>query len=174
MSYDEFDIGAIELSRDYAEELNADWILRQEVSSEAAFFGATIVALGFPTAFLNPHQDEQVLIHPTPFLFISRVVDERPTLGHDVAPINPAFDIMAHYEIDNTLFGGQLKPAPHPMGMSGCGLFTVPFLDDGVTFDFDRIQLAGIQSAFIGQRLLRGKRAELVLRLLDQMKRSEG
>jgi len=167
-SIDVFDVGIIEISKNCADTLDCDWLTRSDISSGLAAPGSKVFALGFPEDLMIKEETEPQRMHPTPFLFISQVSGTWPELNSTTTPFNQAFDFVIHYEKNNIWSKGELLSDIHPHGMSGCGIFSVPFPNDDELWDASTIKLAGIQSGIVG-KFLRAKRSELAIRLLDEI-----
>lgn len=163
----EFDIGVIEISKTCAYSLNGTWLDRSKISSEFAYMGATVVAIGFPSQLCDVSETGGTRrANPSPYLFVSQVADKLPELSSESVPINASADIILYYDGSNISLDGE-PIMVHPAGMSGCGLFTIPAEGDGIIWDAGDIKLAGSQSSFVGHKYLRGKRSECILKLLD-------
>ena len=159
----ETDIAVIELSPDYAVRLNAEWVSRDRIT-EVSAVGTPVFAVGFPKEIMRRNPNDRRIIYPGPYAAFSAVVEPPPSESI-LNPIDTAVDFFIAYGKQE---GADDNHDIHPRGMSGGGIFTF----DTISLNTQElwtpnIRLLGILSALFQGKLIRGKKAALVLSAME-------
>ncbi len=163
----DIDIEIIELSADYAESLNAEWITRDRLADHAEV-GETVFVIGFPYRLIRRDNRDRRVIHPVPFASFSEVI-KTPESESFLNPIDPNIDMFTGYR-EKSMSIDDVEIEVHPEGMSGGGVFTFNRIPvDRNEFWSPQIKLVAIQSAFFRKEALRAKFAQVILPTIDSM-----
>lgn len=159
------DIAVIELSPDYAQKLNAEWVSRERIH-EIVSVGDAVYVVGFPKAMIKRNALDNRFVHPAPYAAFTMIADPPPSESA-MNPVDDSVDFFVHFE--GSTDSKEHKQPFNPGGMSGCGIFTFdPIPRDPGRLWVPNIRLVGIQSSVFQKRFLRGKKALLALQEIDK------
>jgi len=150
------DLCFLEISQRISNSLKINFINSVNCSSNNCSAGTSICMIGFPTEFverttITNNGNKKHSFSAKPFILWSSISENipehnsllspKPDLNYDIyIEYNPdrIFDVNTDQKIQNI----------DPIGMSGCGIFSIPEYQNGEVWNASNINLIGIQSSY--------------------------